>query len=112
MPPAFQERGFFKLRHYQDFYAYTIGGALVEMGRHQEGITVLKRHLAAYPDNLVAHYIMIVAYAELGRDPDARAEAAEVMRISPNFSIASLARYKNMRSHPRWAIDMREAGLK
>jgi adenylate cyclase len=95
-----------------DFYAYTIGGALVEMGRHQEGITVLKRHLAAYPDNLVAHYFMIVAYAELGRDRDAHAEAAEVMRISPNFSIASLARYKNMRSHPRWAIDMRDAGLK
>lgn len=55
---------------------------------------------------------MIAAYAELGRDRDARAEAAGVMRISPNFSLAPLAQYPGVRLHPRWLAEMRKAGLK
>jgi hypothetical protein len=82
------------------------------MGRYEEAIVVLKRHVTAYPDNLVAHNFLIVAYTELRRDQDARAEAAEVMRISPHFSLASLDSYKTMRAHPRWGIAMRNAGLK
>ena len=93
----------------RDYYAYLVGGALVDQGRYQEGISVLKRHLTTYPDDLVAHAYLLVAYTELGHDPEARAEAAEVMRINPHFTVASIA--KAARLH-RWLIDERKAGLK
>jgi adenylate cyclase len=96
----------------EDFYAYGVGDALVEMGRYEDGITVLKRHLAAYPDNLVAHLFMLIGCAELGRDGEARAEAAEVMRISPHFALASIAGSKNILLHPNWISYWRKAGLK
>jgi hypothetical protein len=40
----------------------------------------------------------------------ARAEAAEVMRISPRLTLASIAKSASL--HPRWLIDERMAGLK
>jgi hypothetical protein len=82
------------------------------MGRYEDGITVLKRHLAAYPDNLVAHLFMLIGCAELGRDGEARAEAAEVMRISPHFTLASIVGSKNILLHPNWISYWRTAGLK
>jgi adenylate cyclase len=95
-----------------DFYAYALGDALVEMGRYQEAVIVLKRHLAVYPDNLVAHLFMVVAYAELGHDRDAHAEAAEIMRISPHFGVASISNARNVVLDPHWVNDWRKAGLK
>ena len=65
-----------------DSHAYTLGDALIQMGRYEEGIPILKQHLAVYPDNLVAHLFMIIAESELGRGQDAQSEAAEVMRVS------------------------------
>jgi adenylate cyclase len=96
----------------QDFYTYALGDVYNQMGRYQEAIQVLKRHLAAYPNNLVAHLVMIMAYAELGRDQDARAGAAEVMRISPQFALASLGGGENVALNKRWQSDLRKAGLK
>jgi adenylate cyclase len=69
----------------QDFYAYFIGHNYVLMGRYQEAIPLLKRSIAVYPTPPWPHVALIVAYTELGRDQDARAEAAEFMRISPGF---------------------------
>ena len=67
-----------------------VGDALVEQGRYQEGISDLKRHLKSYPDNIVAHGFLLVAYSELGDEQEARTEAAEVMRINPQFTLASI----------------------
>jgi adenylate cyclase len=95
----------------QDFYLYTMGNSYVQMGRYQEAISVLKRHLAAYANSIGGHLFMVVAYAELGRNQEARAEAAEVIRISPHFVVASLPRSKNPLQE-RYNSDLRKAGLK
>jgi adenylate cyclase len=94
----------------ENYFAYTVGDALVGLGRYQEGISVLKRHLKGYPDNLEAHFFLVAAYSELGHEQEARAEAAEVMRINPRFTLTSIE--KAARLHPRWLIDERKAGLK
>jgi hypothetical protein len=52
----------------------------------------------------------LVAYTEVGHDTEARTEAAEVMRISPHFTLASIGKVSSL--HPRWIIDDRKAGLK
>jgi hypothetical protein len=52
--------------------------------------------------------MMTVVYSWSGRDDDARAEAAEVLRINPNFSLERFAR----RAAPELTEALRKAGLK
>jgi adenylate cyclase len=70
-----------------DRYLYLEGWSYTQMGRYEGAIPILKRNLASYPNNLASHYLLAVDYIELGREPQARAEAAEILRISPNFSV-------------------------
>ena len=80
-----------------DFWGYDLGMAYAEMGRSDAAIPILKRHLAAYPNNLVGHLALTIAYAELGRNEDAQAQAAEIMRISPD---SPWRRYREPRTLP------------
>ncbi len=95
----------------QDFYASSAGVIYNEMGRYQDAVPLLKEALAAYPNNLSAHLAMTMAYVELGRDQDARAEAAEVMRISPHFAVLS-GPFKDEALNKRVQSDFHKAGLK
>jgi hypothetical protein len=47
----------------------------------------LQRYLSRYPNILPAHLMMAAVYSELGQAAEARAEAAEVLRLNPNFSL-------------------------
>jgi adenylate cyclase len=98
----------------RDFYAYDIGLAYLEMGRYQEAITVFERLLATSPNYLYAHLDLVIAYEELGRDQDARAEAAVVMRISPQLVLPppEKAWLKDVALNKRFDRDLRKAGLK
>ena len=96
----------------RDFYAYQVGMSYVDLGRYAEALSVLKRHLAVYPNSLVGHLAIITAYTELGREQEAREEAAEVIRISPHFALASLRGNKQPDVGNREEKALREAGLK
>jgi predicted Zn-dependent protease len=96
----------------KDFYSYDVGVAYVEMGRYKDAIPVLKQHLTVHPNTLMAHVGLIVAYTELGRGDDARAEAAQIMRMSPQFTVAPLLRAKDEAWDKRVGDDLRKAGLK
>ena len=84
------------------------------MGTYQEAMPPLKMYLARYSNFIPAHLNLIVCYVELGRNEEARAEAAEVMRINPQFSLA----VEKQRSHLKEPLrdrlygDMAKAGLK
>jgi len=85
------------------------------MGRHEEAIPILKRYNTRYPINLAAHLLLIVDYTELGRDDEARAEAAEVLRISPEFSLDTLMQRNPLKDQTVAKCtyaDLRKAGLK
>jgi tetratricopeptide (TPR) repeat protein len=84
------------------------------MGRYEEAIMPLKRFLAHYSNVIPGHLFLIVCYVELGRNEDARAEAAEVMRINPQFSLAAedWISPNNEPVHRRLFGDMAKAGLK
>jgi adenylate cyclase len=85
------------------------------MGRYEEAITALKRSLALYPTQLGAHAELVVCYSELGREEEARAEAAEVLRISPNFSLEAVKQrlpIKDPAVLERHLAAQRKAGLK
>jgi adenylate cyclase len=58
---------------------------------------------------------MAVTYIMVGREEEARAEAAEVLRINPNFSVDSWARslvYRDQSETDRVVNALRKTGLK
>jgi hypothetical protein len=61
---------------------------------------------------MVSHLSLIKAYVDLGREEDARAEAAEVMRMSPQFTLASVPLARDAGFNKRLRDDLRKAGLK
>ena len=65
----------------------SIGGAYLLAGRPAEAIAPLKQYISRYPHILGAHLGLVSAYSQLGQVAEARAEAAEVLRINPNYSL-------------------------
>jgi tetratricopeptide (TPR) repeat protein len=99
----------------RDSFVFEEGWSYSEMGRYKESIPILKRALARYPDNLAAHAVLVVDYTELGHEDEARAEAAEVLRISPHFSLdrwREMSPQKDQTVRNRAYADLRKAGLK
>ncbi len=53
---------------------------------------MLKRAIKMSPDHLSAHRNLAAIYIYLGREEEARAEAAEVLRINPKHSLGRYAK--------------------
>jgi adenylate cyclase len=89
--------------------------ALRVVGRFEEAISSYKKSLQREPNNIFAHIGMAVTYVMMGREQEARAEAAEVLRINPNFSVDSWARslaFKDQSETDKVVNALRKAGLK
>src|SRR5713226_5466935 len=99
----------------RELYESEVGISEVLMGRYKEAIPILKKNLTVYPDSLWGHGWLAVAFVELGRKEEAQAEAAEVMRISPDFSLkVERQRWplKDQTMSERYFADWHKAGLK
>jgi adenylate cyclase len=64
-----------------------VGTAYAVAGRYAEARAPLQRYLSRYPNRLPVHLMLAVVYSELGQTAEARAEAAEVLRLNPQFSL-------------------------
>jgi adenylate cyclase len=71
---------------YPPSYLFTLGLAYRLTGQYEEAVEALQKTLARNPNILWAHLHLAATYSEMGREEEAQAEAAEVLRISPNFS--------------------------
>jgi adenylate cyclase len=89
-------------------YFWSLGLACAEIGKYDEGIEWCQKAIRQEPDSLFAHIMMTVVYSYSGRDVDARAETAEVLRINPNFSLERFSK----RAGPKLVEALRKAGLK
>jgi adenylate cyclase len=72
---------------FADGHLAGVGSAYAVAGHYEEAIAPLKRYLNRYPNILPAHLMLAAVYSELGQAAEARAEAAEVLRLNPNFSL-------------------------
>ena len=93
-------------------YSMPEGVAYNGLGRYADAVEALKR---SDQNNPWVHVNLVYAYSELGRQQDARAEAAEVLRISPGFSLEEVERMPGNWHGPlgqRYLSDLRKAGLK
>jgi len=96
------------------FGLYGLGTAYMYMERHEEAITVLKKVLNYRPDFLAAHVRLAGCYAALGREEEAHAEVAEVLRLNPKFSVKKTAKTSAIRDKAvkeRYIDALRKAGL-
>jgi adenylate cyclase len=83
--------------------------------RSEEAIAALKKSLNGSPADLDAHLLLAAVYSELGRDAEAQAAAAEVLRINPKWSLEvwkQRAPYKDPAMLERVFAALRKAGLK
>jgi tetratricopeptide (TPR) repeat protein len=70
-----------------DEHLASVGTAYAVAGRPEEAIAPLQRYISRYPNILHIHLMLATVYSELSQDAKARAEAAEVLRINPQFSL-------------------------
>jgi TolB-like protein/class 3 adenylate cyclase/Tfp pilus assembly protein PilF len=70
-----------------DYHLDSVGATYYLAGRPEDAIAPLKKFLLHYPNILGAHLTLAAVYSELGKDTEARAEVAEVLRINPRFSL-------------------------
>jgi tetratricopeptide (TPR) repeat protein len=100
---------------YPVWYLWSLGHVYYLMGRYEEAIETLKRVRDRNPDFLRAHVYLAASYSERGRQREARAEAAEVERISPKTSAEAWRQrlpYKDQVVLDRLLDSLRKAGLK
>jgi len=98
-----------------DFYLAGVGTAYAVAGRYEEARAPLQRHLSHYPDILHIHLTLAGVYSELGQAAEARAEAAEVLRLNPKFSLEvhkQRTPIKDPAVLERHIAALRKAGLK
>ena len=92
-----------------------VGLAYLSMGRFKEARTIFEEAFANFPNNPGGYMCKAVADVELGRNDEARAEAAEILRLSPHYSLATVQQVyplKDPTMEERWLADLRKAGLK
>ena len=97
------------------FKHFILGRAYFMLGRYDESIVIWKKALEMNPDYVPAHAFLAACYSSIGRDVEAGAEAKEVIRINPKFSVESHAKilpYKNKADIEREVEAFRKAGLK
>jgi adenylate cyclase len=81
-------------------------------GRHDEAISILKKAIQKAPKDYLSRLLLTRAYVFAGRPDEAQAEAAEVLRLNPKFSLEKWAKTYNAKDKDRSIDAYRQAGLK
>jgi adenylate cyclase len=91
-----------------------LGLSLRLLGRFEEAVAAYKKAIQRSPNDFWFHAHLAVVYTAMGRDEEARAEAAEVTRINPKFSLEWFSKTSLLkdRSAVEKAVEaLRKAGL-
>jgi len=91
------------------------GHALRMTGRFEEAVSAFKKALQRAPDHLTAHVGLGATYSLMGREKEARAEAKEILRINPKFSLdysKMASPFKDPSEIDKFVDALRKAGLK
>jgi adenylate cyclase len=95
-------------------YYYHLGRAYLFTGQCEEAISACEEAVRRESNNLFAHTGLTTAYSICDREEEARAAAAGVLRINPNFScdyLATRSLYKNQADIDLIIGALRKAGL-
>jgi TolB-like protein/predicted Zn-dependent protease len=104
-----------RLGFHPHWYLFDLGHAYCLSGRYAEALATLRQFVSRTPNHLYAQLVLALAASEAGREEEARAAAAEVLRISPKFSLEvhrQRAPIKDPAVLERHIAALRKAGLK
>jgi TolB-like protein/lipopolysaccharide biosynthesis regulator YciM len=96
-------------------YFARVGNAYTVAGRYNDARAALQRALSGFPNRRGIHLMLAVVYSELGQAAEAQAEATEVLRLNPHFSLAVHKQrmpIKDPTALERHLAALRRAGLK
>ena len=96
-------------------YLGILGQAYTLTRQYEEAIPLLKRSISRNPNLLASYFFLAVSYSESSQEEEARVAAAEILRISPNFSLEGYQQrvhYKDPAVLERFVTALRKAGLK
>jgi tetratricopeptide (TPR) repeat protein len=98
-----------------NWYLFSLGDAYRLTEQYEVAIAAYKRVLHRNPDDMRAHIGLTATYSLAGREEEARAAAAEVLRINPKFSLEHVVKtlpFKNKADTELHIDSLRKAGLK
>jgi len=96
-------------------YFSVLGHAYRCAGQFEEAVSATKKALQRSPDNFFMHVNLTAVYSQMGQEKEARAEAAEILRLNPKFSVDYHSKqnsYKDERQTENLINALRKAGLK
>jgi adenylate cyclase len=91
-----------------NIYLWSIGLSYGILGQYEDAITWCEKAVRQEPDSFYARLMMTVVYIWSGQDKDARAQADEILRINPNFSLEKFEK----RAGKSLVDALRKVGLK
>jgi len=99
-------------------YSWPLSHAYRLTGRHEEAVAVVEKRFTStlnYSELYHNRIELAILYSELGREEDAKAEAAKILELVPNFSVDVYGEripYKDPAQAERDMAALRKAGLK
>ena len=100
--------------HYPSMYLFWHGHVFHSLERYDEAAAAYRRVISRSPDFLYARIFLAAVYAQQGRMAEAKAEAAQTLRIDPSWSIQRIAKclpLKDAAALARLVDGMRKAGV-
>jgi adenylate cyclase len=97
------------------WYLHNLGLAYFRIGRYEEGIKTCEEAVRQEPGSLYARLELTAVYSLSGQDEKARAEANEVLRMNPKFSLQEFGQRftaKSQEAKERYLGALWKAGLK
>ncbi len=91
------------------------GIALMKTGWFEEAVLAYKKAIQRAPDSVAAHILLASTYIYLGREKEGRVEAAEVLRINPEFSVEKSGKvipFRTPSERDKFVDALHKAGLK
>ncbi len=92
-------------------YLFGLGIAYCMTNQYAEAIKWCEKAVQNDPDSFLTRLVMTSVYSMSGRMADARAEAAEVLRINPKFSVAEFEKSLTGANKEEFSAALRKAGL-
>jgi tetratricopeptide (TPR) repeat protein len=112
--PLFQKA--IRLNPNADAFTYiNFAHALRNAGRLEEAVLAYKKGIQRAPDNIIGHIGLGATYSLMGREKEAHAEAQEILRINPMFTVDNLYKtsaWKDVSEVDKVVNALRKAGLK
>ena len=93
------------------FYEFGLGMSYGLDGQYEKGIQWCEKAVRQNPDDLIARLMLTAVYSMAGQDESAKAQASEVLRIDPKYSLAKAEKRAKYKYKDRMIAALRKAGL-